>query len=393
MRKDGINPVLGTRMLSYPNISAYEILAASDSSCSILGNNLNKWSSEVADLAEQYKPYHPELAALVSFYEVSREITYRQKMCDELMEEQRSSFENLPNAVQNHSMQFGRKTAELVLKWADKDRYKQTKGMNYYVVADSLSAWRPTPPGYREAMAPHWYKLRPFVIDSPSSFTKPAPVAFDTSKGSAFYQLAKEVYDTTRTLTKEQQNIAKFWDDNPNLNRFKGHVPMPRRHINPAGHWMNIISQVVERNDSIHLMKASQLYTFSSIAFFDANICSWYDKYHYNLLRPVTYIRRYIDPNWEPLLVTPAFPEHTSAHSACTFAVTTVLTDMLSNNYSFCDSTHYDMGFGVRCFNSFHDAANEVAISRFYGGIHYMTAATAGKQQGIEVGNVILISL
>jgi len=41
----------------------------------------------------------------------------------------------------------------------------------------------------------------------------------------------------------------------------------------------------------------------------DAFISCWKTKYQYNLVRPVTYVRRLIDPDWLPLLTTPPFPE------------------------------------------------------------------------------------
>jgi hypothetical protein len=42
----------------------------------------------------------------------------------------------------------------------------------------------------------------------------------------------------------------------------------------------------------------------------------------------VTYVRRLIDPNWTPLLITPPFPEYTSGHSVQSGAAAQVLTDL-----------------------------------------------------------------
>ena len=49
---------------------------------------------------------------------------------------------------------------------------------------------------------------------------------------------------------------------------------------------------------------AAEAYARLGIAVHDAFIVCWYAKYTYNLLRPVTYINRVIDPTWLPFLTT-----------------------------------------------------------------------------------------
>jgi hypothetical protein len=391
MRLDGINPVLSTRMFSYPNIAAYEVLSKKYSQLPVLGDKINEWKG----VSHQIDPgqINTTLAALSAYHHVARKLTYRESIINSAFQKLASEFAYLPDDIEEASKAVGQLVAGKVLEWAAKDGYKETKGMNYYIVSDDPSSWKPTPPEYRPALEPHWGKLRAFLVDTPAGFTKAPPVPFDTLPNSGFYNLAKEVYESSKSLTEEQHRISIYWDDNPDLNKFKGHAPYPRRHINPAAHWISIISQVIERDSTINLADATRLYTFASVAFFDANLVSWFDKYHYNLIRPVTYIREYIDPSWETTIITPPFPEHTSAHSACSFAVATVLSGLLGDAYLFTDSTHVQMGWGTRSFQSFDEAAWEIAISRFYGGIHYMAACKMGKEQGKEVGQLILAEL
>jgi len=54
------------------------------------------------------------------------------------------------------------------------------------------------------------------------------------------------------------------------------------------------------------------------------------------------------------------------------------------------DSTEVTYGLPIREFNSFKEAASETAISRFYGGIHYVPAIENGVDQGRNVGNHVL---
>ena len=117
----------------------------------------------------------------------------------------------------------------------------------------------------------------------------------------------------------------------------------------------------------------------------DAFIACWNTKYTYNLVRPVSYIKRVIDPKWEPLLTTPPFPEYPSGHSDQSAAAAEVLTQSLGDNFAFDDTTGSRDGKKPRSFRSFREAANEAAISRLYGGIHYRAAIDKGIEQGRKV--------
>jgi hypothetical protein len=126
-----------------------------------------------------------------------------------------------------------------------------------------------------------------------------------------------------------------------------------------------------------------------TVAQADAFIGCWHTKYQWNVLRPITYIRRRIYPAWEPFIVTPPFPEYTSGHSIQSAAAATVLTGLLGA-VAFDDSTNLAIGHPVRRFESFTAASDEAAISRLYGGIHYPMAITNGQEQGRCIGRHVL---
>jgi PAP2 superfamily len=123
-----------------------------------------------------------------------------------------------------------------------------------------------------------------------------------------------------------------------------------------------------------------------SVAVADGFIACWRVKYEVDLVRPVTYIKRVIDPKWNPILITPPFPEYPSGHSTQSGAAATALTALLGDNVSFEDATHIRDGLPARKFNSFWEAANEAGMSRLYGGIHYRAAIEHGLEQGRCVG-------
>ena len=117
----------------------------------------------------------------------------------------------------------------------------------------------------------------------------------------------------------------------------------------------------------------------------DAFISCWQIKFSQPYLRPVTYINRYINPQWQSYILTPPFPTYDSGHSVASAAAAEVLT-ALFGNVAFTDTTHVKEGQPARSFTSFEAAANEAAISRLYGGIHIPADDFNGRIIGSECG-------
>jgi membrane-associated phospholipid phosphatase len=113
----------------------------------------------------------------------------------------------------------------------------------------------------------------------------------------------------------------------------------------------------------------------------DSFISCWSLKYQVNLLRPETYINEFISRRWRPFIQTPPFPEYPSGHSVVSAAAADMLT-YLFGTVAFTDTAHEDEGQIPRSFTSFEAAANEAAISRLYGGIHYRSAIENGMRMG-----------
>mgnify|MGYP000574594772 CR=1 FL=1 len=57
------------------------------------------------------------------------------------------------------------------------------------------------------------------------------------------------------------------------------------------------------------------------------------------------------------------------------------------DNFEFVDTSELAYGLPERSYKSFIQASEEAAISRFYGGIHYMMAITEGVEQGEKIGD------
>jgi membrane-associated phospholipid phosphatase len=85
---------------------------------------------------------------------------------------------------------------------------------------------------------------------------------------------------------------------------------------------------------------------------------------------------------------SPPFPEYTSGRSDASAAAATVLTDLVGD-LAFTD-TNAVPAWGTRQFDSFRQAAEEAAISRLYGGIHYPMAIEFGMDQGDAIGALVI---
>jgi hypothetical protein len=247
----------------------------------------------------------------------------------------------------------------------------------------------PTPPGYMDAVEPHWARIRPFVLDSANQFRPKPPHRFDMTPGSPFFLQVKEVYEAGRQLTDEQRAIAAFWDCNPYVMNVRGHAMYATKKVSPGGHWMGITA-IASRKAGAGLVQTAEAYARTAMALHDGFISAWDEKFRSKVVRPETMINAHLDETWEPLLQTPPFPEYTSGHSVISTAAATVLTGQFGDNFAFADSTEMAYGLPIRSFPSFNAAAAEAAVSRLYGGIHYRMAIEEGITQGRGVGQLVV---
>jgi hypothetical protein len=230
-------------------------------------------------------------------------------------------------------------------------------------------------------LQPYWGDNRTFIINKDEQCLLEPPPAYAEDAGTTFYAEAYEVYETVTNLTADQNEIALFWSDDP------GTTPTP------PGHSISITNQVL-RQENASLAVVAEAYAKVGISQADAFILGWYYKYHYNLIRPITYIQNVIDPDWntptvtDPV-VTPPFPEYPSGHSVQSGAAAQVLTDMFGENYAFTDHTHDARGLAPRSFVSFYAFSDEAGISRLYGGIHFRAAIQLGIENGKCIGSVV----
>lgn len=389
---DIFTPPVASRIYAYSNIAAYEGIRFMDSLRPSLSGQLNALLplTEPKANTEYYYP----LTSLVAFTDVAKALVFDLERVDNMQKQLLKEVQEIGIDAKTYenSVALGKTLAEEILQRAGSDGYLRRTALPRFSVNDNPGRWQPTPPDYMEAIEPHWNTIKPFVLDSAGQFDPGLPTNFDVTDSSQFYKEAKEVYETVKNLDSTQFEIAKFWDCNPNISTTKGHVMYFQQQISPGGHWVHITAQVLDEKKT-NAVDASATLAQVSIAIADAFISCWDQKYKSSLTRPETYINTYIDSDWEPILQTPAFPEHTSGHSVASSAAATVLTNIFGENHAFVDATEVPYGLPVRSYQSFNQAAGEAAISRLYGGIHYKPAIELGVLQGRQVGHHILKKL
>jgi len=288
------------------------------------------------------------------------------------------AVDGVPADVVDRSEAYGKAVADAIHEWSMDDGGATVQNMGFPYELDlpkGEDKWVPTNVIRQQQypLLPDWGNNRTFATPTGAACATPGNPAYSTEVGSPFYKEADEVYVTVKNATAEQAAIARFWSDDPMLS------------MTPPGHWVSIALQVAERAN-LSLEDNVDLLARMGIAMSDAFVGCWHEKYIYNLLRPITYIKRVIDAKWEPILNTPPFPEYPSGHSVVSGAMDAVMTAFFGDNYQFEDRTGSPDGRNPRTFKSFHDAAEEAGISRLYGGIHFRSAIVDGLAQGRCIG-------
>jgi hypothetical protein len=224
-----------------------------------------------------------------------------------------------------------------------------------------------------------------FCLPSKDPFLPPPPPALDSAEYAAAFNEVKAIgAKNSATRTAEQSVIARFWSD-------FSYTAMP------PGHWHEIAA-TISRQRGNTLAENARLFALIAVAQADSAIVCWEVKYRYNFWRPVTAIQRAdedgnpltdADPAWEQFLPSPPFPSYTSGHSTFSKASSQVLTHFYGTDaISFTASSDTLPGV-FRNFTSLALCADEIGMSRIYGGFHFQFDNLAGKATGKLVGDYI----
>lgn len=278
----------------------------------------------------------------------------------------------------NESVAYGEAVANHIYNYSMTDGGHNGQLSNFpaeFVPASGPGLWEPLPG--QMALQPYWGSNRAFVAANNDPSVLPVYLPeFSTDESSDFYAYAFETYEAVNNATTDQINIAQWWADGANT-------------ITPPGHSISLMAQTLEETEA-KLDEAALVFSLLGMSLSDAFLACWESKYIHNVLRPIHYIHDHIDAGWATTVGTPPFPEYVSGHSSQSGAMGAIMTHFFGEDYAFSDDTYAGEFGESRSFDSFWHAANEAAVSRLYGGIHYTFSNDEGLYLGERVADNIL---
>jgi hypothetical protein len=276
-------------------------------------------------------------------------------------------------------IEWGQTVADAIWTWRNTDGFDTV--LPPFTGGAAVGEWRPTPPGFVPGLFHQLAITTPWVIESPSQFRSPGPPALTSLQYKTDYdETLSKGRKTSLTRTTDETNFSLFWAS-----------------TNPASYWDPVaISLAGQRH--FKTSKTSRILAHLNLALADAAIGCWEANYVYDFWRPVTAIPlggtdgnpdTAADPTWEPLIVTPGFPEYPSGHSCVSGAAGRILTHYFGDHTPVTVTSNTLPGV-TRQFPSIAAALEEVKSARVFAGIHFRTACNDGQSLGIGVADYIL---
>ncbi len=394
---DGYRPPISARALAYISMNIYEALAPSFKNHMSIRSQIKGLNLPNIDPT---KTYHWGLVANTAFrssfqYHLLVMNKEQFEKANEIENEYNKKFElECDSATYNRSVKFAKDVSEAIFDYSIKDgqtnAYRNNKPRDY-VPPIGVGLWRSTGPDYLNALTPRWGEVRTLLVPANDEDYLP-PIAFSKDLNSSFGKEAKEVYDAVKNTNTESKWIAEFWSDD--LNSYS---------IDAAGRWFGIAINYIKQ-ENVDLETSTYVLAKLGIGLHDSAVSCWKEKYKYNLLRPVSYINEYIDPNWKSILrdptkpqgqqigVTPQHPSYPSGHSVFGALAAEIMIHTFGDKIKFTDKTHEKETYfdgRPRTFTSFTAMANENAYSRIPLGVHYRMDCVEGLRIGKKVGQRI----
>lgn len=261
--------------------------------------------------------------------------------------------ENVPSDI-SAGKKIGEEIAQIALSRAANDGMKYAQSPK--AVSDSLRQaafdrfgwqWENLESPVRPVgLTPLFGKVKMWNVPNVEATRPPVPPA---PGSEAFEKDVKILVDYADHVTQERRRIANFWQDGLGT-------------YTPPGHWNDIAGEFILKY-KLSSIRTARTFAYMNMAIMDGGISCWDAKYYYYYPRPIQMIK-----DFETIAGTPNFPSYTSGHSVFSAAAAEVLTYVFPQEGS-----------------KFQDWAEEAAISRVYGGIHWTFDATVGTTQGRNV--------
>lgn len=295
----------------------------------------------------------------------------------------RKSFSK--RTIKNSIAYAERLTAHL-LEWSKLDNGDEAFLHNYsdtFKNQSCDSCWVQTTPGYLPALLPYWRHNTTLMSGVKEAANNYTTMKYEDDSSSVLFNEALSVFINSQDENVEFKTIAEYWDDGTGVSG------------TPSGHLFSIAQQLASKY-KLGLPDVIKLYSTLGIVMNDAVIACWELKYAHNFIRPITYIQRFIAPQFNTRIDTPSFPESPSGHSFHSGSAGVVFKLFFGNEVELLDATNvnrHDINGAPRQFNTIDELVNEISISRFYGGIHFKKTLDESVLYGEKLGMFIIQKL
>ncbi len=325
--------------------------------------------------ADSTKEYHWALAANAAHFSIMRELyassgdVFKARM-DTLRKNNETKLKvGIDQDVIERSIRFGAEVATAVWEFSKTDGGHLAYMNNFPTnikLKTGAGAWKPTG-AQKIPLLPTWGDTRSFLKSTELSNTK--PIGFSFEQNSAFFEQANQVYLTSKNLSTEQKAIADYWTDENEL-------------MGATGHLLLVANNLFIK-ENLDLAEAALYNLQLGMALNDALIGAMKNKYTYNYMRPLTYIKQTINPGWTSSYTIQPSPDYTSNLATAAAAMAEVMRQNFGDEYPFEDNVPGKSS--KRTYKTFTDFAAEAAISQFYQGIHYRMSVDDGLLNGTNV--------
>ncbi len=315
-----------------------------------------------------------------------------------------------PGDAKSRAVTWGEKVAAHVVRLRTNDGAEPSK-VNFYLDRyprrrDALR-WTPTGPLYdagegpafsptfHRALLPGFGAVKPWGMSTSSQFRAPAFLDPASPEFAEEFSEIREIgASNSRSRTRDQSEIALFWEDGP-------------WGITPPGHFTLIAIQLLQHRN-LSLAEQARAFALISMAMADAGISTWDSKFAHDIIRPETAIRYRAaafgnpDPRvrsedtWKSFIPTPPFPTYTSGHSCFGAAATRMLAHILGRDRIAFSGRSPDLVIwpkhlenAVRHWPSLSAAADENGLSRIYGGVHWNVDNVVALKVGRDIADHI----
>ena len=236
--------------------------------------------------------------------------------------------------------------------------------------------WRPTPPALFPMFDPWLGFVTPLLVHSATQFAPPPPPTLTSDLYTRDFNEVKAFGSKESTARNADQTATALFFSGNSLVQFNAMLR----------------DQASRRN--LDITKSARMFAAADLSTADALITVWHAKYVYGLWRPITAINladtdgnpgTTADPNWVPLLVTPAYPDYSSGYNSVTSTTTGTLEELFHTGQLHMTlistavpgvTRHYATGDALRA---------DVVNARVWLGIHFRFADIASRNLGLQL--------